>query len=254
MDPQSILRDYKSLRAKGTALNNVLAEMLSGPEIDAAAKELGMLRGKTINLETHDEICVLMDHAIHEMRRDGLNAVDRLLLENRPPEGSDELRLLRSLQKAHYTIFDMETPILGLGVRGFIGPEKTPILLIDIGFSQTAVPGMAMATRLHSPGDGWWMTTGAALPLNDEAMDRIIDGIEQYKRRHGVEPPAHERTTIMVRACVSSGASRQIVYGKPGQRLEYSAPSESVATSDRIGRNEPCPCGSGKKYKKCCGA
>jgi uncharacterized protein YecA (UPF0149 family) len=21
----------------------------------------------------------------------------------------------------------------------------------------------------------------------------------------------------------------------------------------RIGRNEPCPCGSGKKYKKCCG-
>jgi len=23
--------------------------------------------------------------------------------------------------------------------------------------------------------------------------------------------------------------------------------------SDRVGRNEPCPCGSGKKYKKCCG-
>jgi len=22
----------------------------------------------------------------------------------------------------------------------------------------------------------------------------------------------------------------------------------------RVGRNEPCPCGSGKKYKKCCGA
>ncbi len=25
-------------------------------------------------------------------------------------------------------------------------------------------------------------------------------------------------------------------------------------TSKKIGRNEPCPCGSGKKYKKCCGA
>lgn len=23
---------------------------------------------------------------------------------------------------------------------------------------------------------------------------------------------------------------------------------------DKIGRNSPCPCGSGKKYKKCCGA
>lgn len=27
-----------------------------------------------------------------------------------------------------------------------------------------------------------------------------------------------------------------------------------VRTSPKIGRNEPCPCGSGKKYKKCCGA
>ena len=22
----------------------------------------------------------------------------------------------------------------------------------------------------------------------------------------------------------------------------------------KIGRNDPCPCGSGKKYKKCCGS
>ncbi len=26
------------------------------------------------------------------------------------------------------------------------------------------------------------------------------------------------------------------------------------AVSTKVGRNEPCPCGSGKKYKKCCGA
>jgi preprotein translocase subunit SecA len=25
-------------------------------------------------------------------------------------------------------------------------------------------------------------------------------------------------------------------------------------TGVQIGRNDPCPCGSGKKYKKCCGA
>ncbi|MFN2366112.1 MAG: YchJ family protein [Desulfurivibrionaceae bacterium] len=24
------------------------------------------------------------------------------------------------------------------------------------------------------------------------------------------------------------------------------------AVSDKVGRNEPCPCGSGKKFKKCC--
>ena len=27
-----------------------------------------------------------------------------------------------------------------------------------------------------------------------------------------------------------------------------------VVKSEKIGRNDPCPCGSGKKYKKCCGA
>ena len=26
-----------------------------------------------------------------------------------------------------------------------------------------------------------------------------------------------------------------------------------VRTTPKIGRNDPCPCGSGKKYKNCCG-
>jgi hypothetical protein len=26
-----------------------------------------------------------------------------------------------------------------------------------------------------------------------------------------------------------------------------------MAVSNKVGRNDPCPCGSGKKYKKCCG-
>ena len=27
-----------------------------------------------------------------------------------------------------------------------------------------------------------------------------------------------------------------------------------IRSGAKIGRNDPCPCGSGKKYKKCCGA
>ena len=30
-------------------------------------------------------------------------------------------------------------------------------------------------------------------------------------------------------------------------------PQQVIRTSPKVGRNEPCPCGSGKKYKKCCG-
>ena len=30
--------------------------------------------------------------------------------------------------------------------------------------------------------------------------------------------------------------------------------SRTIVKGEKIGRNDPCPCGSGKKYKKCCGA
>jgi preprotein translocase subunit SecA len=30
--------------------------------------------------------------------------------------------------------------------------------------------------------------------------------------------------------------------------------SKTVVKGAKVGRNEPCPCGSGKKYKRCCGA
>ena len=33
-----------------------------------------------------------------------------------------------------------------------------------------------------------------------------------------------------------------------------SAPQHPAFRQPRVGRNDPCPCGSGKKYKKCCGA
>jgi preprotein translocase subunit SecA len=33
---------------------------------------------------------------------------------------------------------------------------------------------------------------------------------------------------------------------------EASAPTQH-RTGDKVGRNDPCPCGSGKKYKKCHG-
>ncbi len=34
---------------------------------------------------------------------------------------------------------------------------------------------------------------------------------------------------------------------------EESAPKRKPKKSKKVGRNEPCPCGSGKKYKQCCG-
>ena len=35
---------------------------------------------------------------------------------------------------------------------------------------------------------------------------------------------------------------------------DQSVKKEPIRKKEKIGRNDPCPCGSGKKYKKCCGA
>jgi preprotein translocase subunit SecA len=45
---------------------------------------------------------------------------------------------------------------------------------------------------------------------------------------------------------------------KPNADVKPDAPTSAaaeapVAAEKKIGRNDPCTCGSGKKYKKCCG-
>lgn len=47
----------------------------------------------------------------------------------------------------------------------------------------------------------------------------------------------------------SFGSAREIQDGEA-----HEAPKQKpIINDDKIGRNDSCPCGSGKKYKKCCG-
>jgi preprotein translocase subunit SecA len=64
---------------------------------------------------------------------------------------------------------------------------------------------------------------------------------------------------------IASGAISAISSNKPAETLIGNAPAvveESKSTKqqtvvksdfDKTGRNDPCPCGSGKKFKQCCG-
>jgi hypothetical protein len=42
--------------------------------------------------------------------------------------------------------------------------------------------------------------------------------------------------------------------GDGGAREEPRVRREPIRVEMKVKPNEPCPCGSGKKYKKCCGA
>jgi uncharacterized protein len=49
-----------------------------------------------------------------------------------------------------------------------------------------------------------------------------------------------------------SGWKDEHPFGVEGD--DYAVEEPYVRQSPKVGRNDPCPCGSGKKYKKCCGA
>jgi preprotein translocase subunit SecA len=60
---------------------------------------------------------------------------------------------------------------------------------------------------------------------------------------HFAGAPRTEQQQQQARVTTSSAKTVQQLQQKQVQR-----------SGDKIGRNEPCPCGSGKKYKRCHGA
>jgi len=70
-------------------------------------------------------------------------------------------------------------------------------------------------------------------------------GAGAFKREEQKLQEAHADVSPVAAADALSAAT-QIVASIP-------RPSEPVHTEAKAGRNDPCPCGSGKKYKKCCG-
>ena len=60
---------------------------------------------------------------------------------------------------------------------------------------------------------------------------------------------------------VCDGQGWQVIVGvEPDQAEDVSDverlldPPEPVEVGSTVGRNDPCPCESGRKYKKCCGS
>lgn len=59
--------------------------------------------------------------------------------------------------------------------------------------------------------------------------------------------PANERVQYLARS-----TEPELWEAKEALKKKYKI--NKSATSIKVGRNQPCPCGSGKKYKKCCGS
>ena len=76
-----------------------------------------------------------------------------------------------------------------------------------------------------------------AFDMFSQMIEHIQEDIVRYIYRVNIVTQAEDR---LAQATTSHG--------------DDVGPKEPVRAKDTVGRNELCPCGSGKKYKKCCGA
>ena len=74
-----------------------------------------------------------------------------------------------------------------------------------------------------------------------EADDEGIVEFEATYTQKGIREVHHERSAF------------KKVNGKWLYNDGIIKPMTVIREGEKIGRNDPCPCGSGKKYKKCCG-
>jgi len=85
-------------------------------------------------------------------------------------------------------------------------------------------------------------------------IDRIEEESLQYLFRVQLQPAEKEEAAPVPQAERSRPEmKRSVMKGRAPASVATSLLEGGGSGSRKIGRNEPCVCGSGKKYKKCCG-
>lgn len=90
----------------------------------------------------------------------------------------------------------------------------------------------------------------------DPVVEYKFESFEMFEQMNRNIQSETLRRIFTVRVSKDQGLERQRV-GTIRQEMRADSaqqtPSAPVRKGAKIGRNEPCPCGSGKKYKNCCG-
>lgn len=83
----------------------------------------------------------------------------------------------------------------------------------------------------------------------DEMVERIKEQTVQFLMRISIEqaPLRREKAAVETQATRGSSPATQ------QQRAQQPKAPQPAVSQKVAGRNDPCPCGSGKKYKNCCG-
>jgi hypothetical protein len=124
---------------------------------------------------------------------------------------------------------------------------------MDVGMSETGVKNMVFACRIINPGgSGFSMATSGVLFADRSILEKILTEIPKRFGETGGEIAV---MSLEKRTEFSASILRIFLEGNSSSGIAYINPAmkEIVKTKPQVGRNEPCPCGNGKKHKKCCG-
>ena len=101
----------------------------------------------------------------------------------------------------------------------------------------------------------------------EERIERELDSLPDMIKGKLKEPAIKKRFIDIAKRMEKDGVDfksiRQMKKWMKAHEAELRAEANGgtvakvetvVHEGPKIGRNDPCPCGSGKKYKKCCGA
>lgn len=84
----------------------------------------------------------------------------------------------------------------------------------------------------------------------DPVMEYKFEGYEMFKAM--IRSIQEDTVKYLFKAQVQNIPQRHQVVQRVSESQENTGRKEPVR-NQKVGRNDPCPCGSGKKYKKCCG-
>ena len=258
-DRTELIARYKRLRGVSRKLHEGMMEYVEKDAFQQCGKRLGILRDGILVFQSEDQSSVLMDHCIHDHCVNGRTTVERYLAAHPPAPGTDEELVLKAMASARYSILQVREVVKGVGIRALDALHNDQLLVVDLGLSETAVEGVVLATRVFVF-DDFAMTGGAALVADPGALSQIQAHLERTCVRRGIRSfgdlSPDERCKFhgaIIRSCLESEAASRVEYEdvvEPEQR----APDPPVdRPGPQVGRNAPCPCGSGKKFKKCCG-
>jgi uncharacterized protein len=161
-----------------------------------------------------------------------------------------------------FTSLDQANEILGLMMRHwndiagtlFKGEVWVPILLEDedgTAHGNNWAHGFMRGTLMRH--DGWVEL------VNDEEQGGCMVPIFMLHYEHDEDPkmrpePMSPEKREEVIAHMAAGLVQAYRYFRVQRQGGASAhKTEGRRNASKVGRNDPCPCGSGKKYKKCCG-